>query len=33
MKRSEMQLSSKANVGTFLQLNYSNFKLKLCERP
>ena len=33
MKRSEKQLPSKANFSTFLQLNYSNFRLKPYEKP
>ena len=31
VKRSEKQLPGKANPDTFLQLNCSNFRLKLCE--
>ena len=33
VKRSEKQLSSKANLSTFLQLSYLNSRLKLCEGP
>ena len=32
VKRLGMQLPSKVNFSTFLQLNCSNLKLKLCER-
>ena len=33
MKRLEKQLASKANFSTFLQLNFLNLRLQLCERP
>ena len=32
-KRLEKQLPSKANFGAFLQINCSNFRLKLGEKP
>ena len=32
VKRWGKQLSSKTNVSTFLQISYSNFRLKLCQR-
>ena len=32
-KRWKLQLPSKTNLSTFLQIVCSNFRLKLCERP
>ena len=33
MKRLIKYLSSKTNFSTFLHINYSNFRLKLCQKP
>ena len=33
VKRLEKQFKSKASFGPCLRLNYSNFRLKQCERP
>ena len=32
MKRSVKYLSSKTNFSTFFHINYSNFRLKLCQK-